>query len=189
MFATKKLVTSFLHLHFIFLSASALADQNHGIYADAHVEFAYSKDRYTSVRADVPNDRFHSFALHLREVDADDILTICEGSLSNCATNDGVQPYWYSEDGSLMLFSATTQVRKKKTASLGEILYEAFPACPVTNKDGSSSAIGGDCYELVKTLKDTTLSITYWIGPTSLHRSKAHAVKEATAILRSVRLK
>lgn len=97
------------------------------------------------------------------------------------------KPYWYGSDGSLMLFSVTTSV-KKKEVDFGEATYEAFPACTATDNEGPS-AYGGDCYELVEESHDRTLSIIYWIGPKSLHRSKSDAVKQAGMILKSIVVK
>ena len=77
---------------------------------------------------------------------------------------------------------------EKKAIDADGVAYEAFPACPATDNEGPS-AYGGDCYELVEESRDKTFSITYWIGPKSLHRSKSSAVKQARVILKSIVVK
>lgn len=158
------------------------------IYTDAHVQFSYPANRYSGVNTG-DTLQVYAYFLQIRKEDASDLVTVCLKNIKDCGTNMGmVQPYWYSEDGTLMLFSATTVVKKKKGTGSGETIYEAFPACPATDAEGSS-AYAGNCYELVKAKKDRTLSITYWIGPRSLHRSKDQAVKDATKLLESIEMK
>ncbi|CAB3805318.1 hypothetical protein LMG28688_06152 [Paraburkholderia caffeinitolerans] len=156
-------------------------------YSDAHIQFSYPENRYLRVSsAETEQSGFYAYFLQLKNEDEADLITVCMKGIKDCGTNMGmVQPYWYSEDGTLMLFSATTAVKTKRNAQ-GEIVFEAFPACPATDHEGSS-AYGGDCYVVVKAEKDRTLSMTYWIGPTSLHHSKSEAVREAMAILKSIR--
>lgn len=181
------ILTSILGYAFI---ASAFGGQKGTkTYADQHVQFSYSGNRYSGVNTgDTLQDGFYAYFLQIKKEDAADLVTICTKDIKDCGTNMGMaQPYWYSEDGTLMLFSATTAVKARRMAP-GEMIFEAFPACPAKDREGSS-AYAGDCYVLVRAEKDRTLSITYWIGPTSLHRSKAQAVKEATDILKSIKIK
>ncbi|MGG1946318.1 hypothetical protein AB1286_16100 [Trinickia sp. NRRL B-1857] len=158
-------------------------------FSDEYVLFYYPENRYSKVQfGGVTEEGFYAYYLKVKGSDAEDILTVCKASLDHCGLDTGsVKPYWYSDDGSLMLFSATTTVKKKEVGS-GKVAYEAFPACPATDSEGPS-AYGGDCYELVEAGRNETLSITYWIGPKSLHRSKENAVKRATVILKSVVVK
>lgn len=158
-------------------------------YVDQRVQFSYPLNRYSKVNtSDTLQDRFFAYFLQIKNEDVADSITVCMKNIQDCGTNMGmVQPYWYSEDGTLMLFSTTTAVKTRKTAS-GDVIFEAFPACPAKDREGSS-AYAGDCYMLVKAEKNRTLSITYWIGPASLHLSKAQAVKDATLILNSVRIR
>lgn len=153
---------------------------------DKHVVFSYPENRYSKVRfGEATEDGFYTYYLKVKGSDAEDVLTVCKANLSHCGLDTGaIKPYWYSSDGSLMLFSATTIV-EKKTVDSDKVSYEAFPACPATDNEGAS-AYGGDCYELVEGSRDNTLSITYWIGPKSLHRSRSNAVKRARIILKSV---
>lgn len=158
-------------------------------FSDEHIIFSYPANRYASVRfGEVTEGGFFTYYLKLEGSSVEDTLTVCKSDLNHCGVDTGtVKPYWYDEDGSLMLFSSTTIVKKQAAAS-GDVAYEAFPACPATDNEGPS-AYGGDCYELVEGSPDKTLSITYWIGQKSLHRSKAKAAKQATDILRSVVVK
>ncbi|HEX7682885.1 MAG TPA: hypothetical protein VF446_05010 [Trinickia sp.] len=169
--------------------AESSAQERLKTFSDEHVLFAYPANRYSKVRfGEVTEDGFYTYYLKVKGSDAEDILTVCKANLSHCGLDTGaVKPYWYSSDGSLMLFSATTTV-KKKAADSGKLAYEDFPACPATDNEGPS-AYGGDCYELVEGSHDKTLSITYWIGSKSLHRSKSNAVKQARIILKSIVVK
>ncbi|REG49303.1 hypothetical protein B0G80_5659 [Paraburkholderia sp. BL6669N2] len=156
------------------------------IYTDEHVRFSYPANRYAKIeKLDTSQTDFHAYSLRLKGVEAEDVLTVCEKNIHDCGTDAGlVQPYWYDAEGTLMLFSATTAVTKKSVIP-GETVYEAFPACPATEA-GGASAYAGDCYELVASTQNKTISLTYWIGPKSRHRSRRQAVKAATEIIRSV---
>lgn len=169
--------------------AESRAQEARKAFSDEYVQFSYPISRYSKVRfGEVTEDGFYTYYLKVRGSDAEDILTVCKANLSHCGLDTGaVKPYWYSSDGSLMLFSATTIVEKKAIDADG-VAYEAFPACPATDNEGPS-AYGGDCYELVEESRDKTFSITYWIGPKSLHRSKSSAVKQARVILKSIVVK
>jgi hypothetical protein len=169
--------------------AESSAQEARKVFSDEYVIFSYPENRYSTVRfGEVTEDGFYTYYLKVKGSDAEDILTVCKANLGHCGLDTGaVKPYWYSSDGSLMLFSATTSVKKKEVDS-GEVAYEAFPACPATDSEGPS-AYGGDCYELVEESRDKTLSITYWIGPKSLHRSKSNAAKRAQVILKSIVVK
>lgn len=159
-------------------------------YEDEHVALSYPDNRYNSVKVDANSEsNFYTYLLHLKDVDADDILTVCKGDIRQCGSYDGVKPYWYSEDGTLMLFSATTIVAPKKSMGIGRTAYEAFPACPTTDSRGRSHAYGAECYELVVSEKGKTVSLTYWIGEMPNRKSKVEAAKAATYILDSVKIK
>lgn len=169
--------------------AESSAHEARRAFSDERVLFSYPANRYSKVRfGEITEDGFYTYYLKVKGSDAEDVLTVCKANLSHCGLDTGaVKPYWYSSDGSLMLFSVTTAV-EKKTVDASKVSYEAFPVCPATDSEGPS-AYGGDCYELVEGSRDMTLSITYWIGPKSLHRSKSDAVKQARIILRSVVVK
>ena len=123
------------------VNASGVLQPEMKIYADANGKFWYSADRYSHIdKADNLQDGSYSYYLRIKEVEAEDIVTVCNGSLRKCANNNGDKPYWYSEDGTLTLFSATTSVRKR-AGRAGETLYEAFPACPATDSEGSSAYV------------------------------------------------
>ncbi|WP_321963556.1 hypothetical protein [Paraburkholderia sp. J7] len=159
------------------------------VFSDEHLLFSYSTHRYVTVSSALTEQKgVYEYFLKLKNEDAVDSIVICMGNIKKCSSNtDSIQPYWYSDDGALMLFSATTTVKSRRIAS-GEMLYEAYPACPATDREGSS-AYAGDCYMAVKAERSRTLSITYWIGPAALHRSKVDAAKEAMKILNSIRIK
>ncbi|NRO94858.1 hypothetical protein GWC77_02710 [Paraburkholderia sp. NMBU_R16] len=151
--------------------------------------FSYPSSHYSSVRfGDVADEGFYTYYLKVRDSDAEDTLTVCKGGLDRCGLDSGaVKPYWFDDGGSLVLFSSTTSVKKQVVAP-GDVVYEAFPACPATDNEGAS-AYGGGCYELVMGSPNKTLSITYWIGPKSFHRSRSRAIEQAKDILRSVVMK
>lgn len=155
-------------------------------YSDGHVRFSYPASRYAKIeKLDTSETALHAYSLRLKGVEAEDVLTVCEKNIRDCGIDMGsVQPYWYDAEGTLMLFSATTAVTTKLVVE-GEIVYEAFPACPATDAEGSS-AYAGDCYERVSSTQNKTVSLTYWIGPKSRHHSRQHAVKAATQIIQSV---
>lgn len=182
----RRVVRGLICLAICVICAESSAQETRGIFSDEYVLFSYPANRYSKVRfGEVTEDGFYTYYLKVKGSDAEDVLTVCKANLSHCGLDTGaIKPYWYSSDGSLMLFSATTTV-EKKTVDSGKVSYEAFPACPATDNEGTS-AYGGDCYELVEGSRDNTLSITYWIGPKSLHRSKSNAVKQARIILKSV---
>ena len=187
---TAKRVVSFLICVAIYVcAAEGHARETRKTFSDDHVLFSYPVDRYAKVRfGETTEDGFYTYYLAIANSHVEDTLTVCKAGLDRCDANTGaVKPYWYGDDRSLMLFSATTIVKKRGAAS-GKIAYDAFPACPATDNEGPSN-YGGDCYELVEGSPGKTLSITYWIGPKSLHRSKSKAVKRATDILRSVLVK
>lgn len=182
-------IASCLICVFVFLSGTEdYAREPRKEFFDKRIVFSYPANRYSKVRfGEVTEDGFYTYYLKVKGSDTEDVLTVCKANLSHCGLDTGaIKPYWYSSDGSLMLFSATTTV-EKKTVDSGKVSYEAFPACPATDNEGTS-AYGGDCYELVEG-GDNTLSLTYWIGPKSLHRSKSNAVKQARIILKSVVVK
>ena len=174
---------------FFLCSGEGYAREPMKTFSDEHVAFCYPENRYSSVRfGDVTGDDFYTYYLRVKGSDAVDVLTICQASLSRCGQDTGsVKPYWYSGDGSLMLFSATTTVKEVAVGS-GDVAYEAFPACPATDNEGAS-AYGGDCYELVEGSRNKTLSMTYWIGAQFLHRPKSDAVRQARIVLKSVVVK
>ena len=182
-------ITSCLICVFLFLrDEKGYAREPIKEFVDNHIVFSYSTNRYSKVRFGGGEDGFYIYYLKVRGSDAEDVLTVCKANLNHCGLDAGaVKPYWYDSEGSLMLFSATTTV-EKKAVDAGKISYEAFPACPATDNEGAS-AYGGDCYELVEAGRDKTLSITYWIGPKSLHRSKSNAVRQARIILKSIMVK
>ncbi len=186
----KKLSAIILCGHGLFLSANVFARTEEGLYKDERVQFAYPKTRYVEVKADdAVQGGFYTYSLHLKSIDAHDVLTVCRGDIRKCGSNDGVKPYWYSEDGTLMLFSATSIVSRKMSVGSGQEAYEAFAACPTTDNTGQSHAYGAECYELVVSAKGSTVSITYWIGKAPSRASKINAAKKASRILNSVRMK
>lgn len=159
-------------------------------YEDEHVEFSYPEIRYRSVKLDADSENnFYTYLLHLKGVEADDILTVCNASIRQCGSYDGVKPYWYGEDGILVLFSTTTLVSPNSSMSTGQKAYEAFPDCPTTDSRGRSHAYGAECYELVVSEKGKTVSLTYWIGEMPNHKSKIAAARAARDILKSVKMK
>jgi hypothetical protein len=186
MYSFRQITSCLICVFLCLCDAVTYAREPKRVFLDERVVFFYPASRYSKVRfGAVTEDGFYTYYLKVRGLDAEDILTVCKANLSHCGLDTGaVKPYWYSSDGSLMLFSATTIVEKKAIKD-DEVAYEAFPACPATDNEGPS-AYGGDCYELVEGSRDKTLSITYWIGPKSLHRSKSNAVKQARTILKSV---
>lgn len=183
-------ISSCLFCVFFFLgNGKGYAQEPRKAFSDEHAAFSYPANRYSNVRfGEATEDGFYTYYLSVKGSDAVDVLTVCRASLSRCGQDTGaVKPYWYSGDGSLMLFSATTPV-EEVAVGFGEAAYEAFPACPATDNEGPS-AYGGDCYELVEGSRNKTLSITYWIGAQSLHLSKSEAVRRARIILKSVVVK
>lgn len=170
-------------------SAEGYAHETQQTYSDEHVIFSYPTSRYAKARfGEVTEEGFYTYYLEVRGAGVEDTLTACKATVDHCGLDTGsVKPYWYSVDGSIMLFSSTTTVNKR-TVNSGGAVYEAFPACPATDDEGSS-AYGGDCYELVEASPDKTLSITYWIGPKSVHRSRKKAVEQAKSILKSIVVK
>ena len=189
MYSLRKGTFCLLCVFLCLCGAEGYAREPRKAFVDEQVVFFYPENRYSTVRfGEVTEDGFYTYYLKVKGSDAEDILTVCKANLGHCGLDTGaVKPYWYSSDGSLMLFSATTTVKKKAVDS-GEAAYEAFPACPATDSEGPS-AYGGDCYELVEESRDKTLSITYWIGPKSLDRSKSNAAKQARVILKSIVVK
>ena len=183
-------ISSCLISVFVFLcGGNGYSQEPRKVFSDEHVAFSYPEIRYSNVQfGEVTEDGFYTYYLSVKGSDAVDVLTVCRASLSRCGQDTGaVKPYWYSGEGSLMLFSATTPV-EEVAVGFGEAAYEAFPACPASDNEGPS-AYGGDCYELVEGSRNKTLSITYWIGAQSLHLSKSEAVRRARLILKSVVVK
>jgi hypothetical protein len=189
MYKIRRIISALISAAICVGCAESSAQDARKDFSDDYVRFTYPVNRYSKVRfGEVTEDGFYTYYLKVKGSDAEDVLTVCKADLSHCGVDTGaVKPYWYDDDGSLMLFSATTTVEKKAIYS-GDVAYEAFPACPATDNEGPS-AYGGDCYELVEGNRDRTLSVTYWIGPKSLHRSKSNAIKQAEMILRSVEVK
>ena len=189
MYSLRKITPCLLCVFWCLCGEEGYAQELRKAFFDERVLFSYHENRYSKVRfGAVTEDGFYTYYLKVKGSDEEDILTVCKANLSHCGLDTGlVKPYWYSSDGSLMLFSATTIVEKKAIDADG-VAYEAFPACPATDNEGPS-AYGGDCYELVEESRDKTFSITYWIGPKSLHRSKSSAVKQARVILKSIVVK
>lgn len=189
MYPSRQISSCLICVFFFLYGGKGYAREQRKVFSDEHVAFSYPANRYSHARfGEVTEDGFYSYYLNVKGSDAVDVLTVCRAGLSRCGQDTGaVKPYWYSGDGSLMLFSATTPVEEVAVGS-GEVAYEAFPACPATDNEGSS-AYGGDCYELVEGSRNKTLSITYWIGAKSLHRLKSDAVRQARTILKSVVMK
>jgi hypothetical protein len=180
-------------LCFCISAKSAIGKTNHSssVYRDSHISFAYRTDLYKRVvlsNRTADSSKLRSYDL-VRRGDNWDEVTICEDSLSSCATNDSqTSPYWLDADTAhLTLYDQTTIVAHRKI--LGGNIYEGIALCPSTDNDGRSAAYGGECYVGVKTDGRQTFSLRYWIGPNesrAANHSRMEEMNRARKLLQAL---
>lgn len=161
-------------------------------YRDSILQCKYPASRYERIESSREyhsNYNVRSYNLYRRNVDDADTITVCNGSFAHCAgLPNQTGPYWIdAETQKVMLFSNTTAVVHTQIA--GTDKYEAFPACPMTDRLGHFLAAGAECYMLVATDKNKTISFTYWIGPRDKianEKSRRRALANARAIFESI---
>lgn len=162
------------------------------LYRDAYISFRYPSDLYKKVEP--PSDstsfgKLRFYDLARRGNDIIDSITVCGDSLSTCAsTENQTRPYWLDADtGSLAIFETTSTVTHRKVQD-GDV-YEAFPLCPSTDKEGRSDPYGGECYVAVKAAWSKTYSLTYWLGASGNAKTgqvRMQAIDRARKILDSL---
>lgn len=115
MYSLRKITPCLICAFVCLCGAGGYAREPRKAFFDKHVVFSYPENRYSKVRfGEVTENRFYTYYLKVKGSDAEDVLTVCKANLSHCGLDTGaVKPFWYSSDGSLMLFSATTTVEKK----------------------------------------------------------------------------
>jgi hypothetical protein len=162
------------------------------IYRDTYVSFRYPTGLYKKVQQTTDgatSDKLRFYNLSRRSGQIFDAITVCEASMIVCASSERqTSPYWIDANTQqLALYHTTATVIRRKTPNAD--VYEAFPLCPSTNKNGRSDAYGGECYVAVKTNGQQTVSLTYWLGPNVIARSgpvRLNAIDRARKILDSL---
>lgn len=88
---------------------------------------------------------------------------VCHDSVSVCATADGTQNYWLDEAANEIRVGGPTEpVRKTKLGAW--IAYEAFPLCGWASTTGRSSPYLGQCYAVVLSSDNKTVSFQILLG-------------------------
>ncbi len=162
------------------------------VYRDAYISFRYPSDLYKKVESPSDStsfDKFRVYDLARTGNEIVDSITVCGEPLSTCAsTENQTRPYWLDADtGSLAIFDTTSAVAHRKVQD-GDV-YEAFPLCPSTDKEGRSDRYGGECYVAVKAAWGKTYSLTYWLGASGnakTGRVRMQAIDRARKILDSL---
>lgn len=92
-----------------------------------------------------------------------DIGWLCLDSTENCAKIPGTQNYWIDEaSDEIKVGSQTESVHKRRIGKW--VAFEAFPLCGWTSESIGFNPAGGQCYSVVLSGKEKTISFNILLG-------------------------
>ena len=88
---------------------------------------------------------------------------LCLNSLKDCAKFSGTQNYWIDEaSDEIRIGSQTESVQKRRIGKWMAI--EAFPLCGWTSRSAGFNPAGGQCYSVVLSGEEKTISFNILLG-------------------------